>query len=52
MTTHEDIYFDREAGIEKNSDGKATAVISSIEPLPPEIRDVFFGLYRKYATIT
>jgi hypothetical protein len=52
MTTQEDIDFDRETGIEKNSDRKAKAIVSSVEPLPPDIRDVFFGLDRKYASIT
>jgi hypothetical protein len=52
MTTQENMNFDRKTGVEKNPDGGAQAIINSVEPLPPHIRDVFLGLYRKYGSIT
>ena len=51
MTTQENLEFDRQTGIEKASDGEALAVINSVAPLPPEIRNVFLGIERKYRQI-
>jgi hypothetical protein len=51
MTTQENLEFDRQTGVEKASDGGSLAVINSVAPLPPEIRDVFIALERKYGQI-
>lgn len=48
MTTQENIVFDRQTGVEKCRDEEAKAVIHSVQPLPSDIRDLFFGIDRKY----
>src|ERR1700730_4633000 len=51
MTTQENLEFDRHTGIERVNDGQAQAVMNSVAPLPPEIRNVFLGIERKYRQI-
>jgi hypothetical protein len=51
MTTQENLEFDRQTGVEKASDGEALAVINSVAPLPPEIRNVFLAIEQKYREI-
>jgi hypothetical protein len=51
MTTQEILEFDRQTGIEKAGDGEPLAVINSVAPLPPEVRNVFLGIERKYSQI-
>ena len=51
MTTQENLEFDRQTGVENASDGEELAVINSVTPLPPEIRNVLLALERKYRNI-
>lgn len=51
VTSQEALAFDRITGIENVADRQAAAVIDSVEPLPPEIHNVFIALDEKYRAV-
>jgi hypothetical protein len=51
VTSQENLEFDRQTGVEKVSDGLASAVINSVAPLPAEVHDVFLALDQKYRAV-
>lgn len=48
VTSQENLEFDRQTGVEKDTDEQALAVMDSVSPLPPEIHNVFLALDGKY----
>lgn len=47
VTTQEHLEFDRQTGMERDSNAQSLAVIDSVAPLPPEIHSVFMEMDRK-----
>src|ERR1700730_17697916 len=48
VTTQENLEFDRQTGVESNSNTQSLAVINSVAPLPAEIYTVFLAMDHKY----
>jgi hypothetical protein len=48
VTTQENLIFDRQTGVERDSNARSLATINSVTPLPAEIHDVFLDMDRKY----
>jgi hypothetical protein len=47
VTTQENLVFDRQTGLERDSNAQSLAVIDSVAPLPSEIRSVFLEMDKK-----
>jgi hypothetical protein len=48
VTTQENLEFDRQTGVERDSNAQSLAVINLVAPLPAQIYDVFLAMDQKY----
>jgi len=48
VTTQENLEFDRQTGVERDSNAQSLAVINSVASLPAEIYNVFLAMDHKY----
>lgn len=51
ITSQENLEFDRQTGVERDSNAQSLAVINSVVPLPPDIHNVFVALDQKYQAV-
>ena len=51
VTTQQTLSFNRQTGVEEAAADQPQAVIDSVAPLPPEVRNTFLEMNKKYETL-